>query len=190
MDQNARKIGLINWMALLAVTVGLVVVSNFVSSAAGMVAAIISGLGFLVAILSYFQMGLEERERLEGLEIEELSKSHGTGSLFESAGEDTFPARRSRQLFERYFVPEEAYLRGGFSWIKPYASKDGDVLAVEGCYLGQPCQVVFYDISKPMSLPYREILRLTEYGGIVGWKDQRNFEYSDEETGEVRMVRF
>ncbi|HEX2953707.1 MAG TPA: hypothetical protein VHR47_06955 [Bacillota bacterium] len=89
-----------------------------------------------------------------------------------------------------HFVPEEAYLRGGFSWIKPYASKDGDILAVEGCYLGQPCQVVFYDISKPLSLPYREILRLTEYGEIIGWKDQRNFEYIDEETGEVRMVRF
>lgn len=105
MDQNARKIGLINWVALLGVTVGLLVISNFVSSAAGMMGAIISGLGFLVAILSYFQMGLEERERLEELELEELNKSHGTGSLFETADEDTFPARRSRQLFERYFVP-------------------------------------------------------------------------------------
>ncbi len=105
MDQNAKKIGLINWVALLAVTVGLLVVSKFVSSAAGMMGAIIAGIGFLVAVLSYFQMGLEERERLEGLELEELSKAHGTGSLFESAGEDTFPARRSRQLFERYFIP-------------------------------------------------------------------------------------
>jgi len=55
--------------------------------------------------LSYCQMSLEAREQLEKLELDELSKSRGAASLFAAAGEDTFPARRSREQFERYFIP-------------------------------------------------------------------------------------
>ena len=50
-------------------------------------------------------MSLEGREQLEKLELEELSKSRGAASLFAASGEDTFPARRSREQFERYFIP-------------------------------------------------------------------------------------
>ncbi len=39
------------------------------------------------------------------MEMEELSKSRGSESLFTTAGADTFPARRSREQFERFFVP-------------------------------------------------------------------------------------
>lgn len=50
-------------------------------------------------------MSLEGREQLERLELDELSKSRGGASLFATAGEDTFPARRSREQFEKYFIP-------------------------------------------------------------------------------------
>lgn len=90
----------------------------------------------------------------------------------------------------QHFVPEEAYLGGGFVWMEPYATSNGSILAVEGYFLGGPYQVVFYDVSQPTVLPYREILRLTEYGRIIGWKDPKNFEYTDQATGEARMVRF
>ena len=50
-------------------------------------------------------MGLEQRENLERLEMEELSRSRGSASLFDNSDADTFPARRSREQFERYFVP-------------------------------------------------------------------------------------
>jgi len=105
MDQNAKKTGFINWAVLLAATAGLLMISIFVNSAAGIMGAILSGIGFLVAILSYVQVRLEERERFEKLEIEEIARSRGSASLFETAGEDTFPARRSREQFERYIVP-------------------------------------------------------------------------------------
>jgi hypothetical protein len=50
-------------------------------------------------------MSLEGREQVEKLELDELSKSRGAASLFAASGADTFPARRSREQFERYFIP-------------------------------------------------------------------------------------
>ncbi|MGD0814961.1 MAG: protease modulator HflK [Verrucomicrobiota bacterium] len=105
MDQNAKRIGLINWVVLLLATIGLLLVTRYVSSAAGALATILAGFGLIVAFLSYFQMDLAERENFERLELEELSKSRGSESLFAGAGADTFPAKRSREQFERYFVP-------------------------------------------------------------------------------------
>src|SRR5580658_9225337 len=105
MDQNAKRTGAINWIVLLAATLGLMLVSRFVSSATGIMATILTAYGLLVALLSYFHLGLLEREQFEKMEMEELSKSRGSESLFSTAGADTFPARRSREQFERFFVP-------------------------------------------------------------------------------------
>ncbi|MGA2556435.1 MAG: SPFH domain-containing protein [Verrucomicrobiota bacterium] len=105
MDRNIKRIGLINWLALLAGTVGMMFIARYANSAAGLMGAILGGLGLVVALLSYCQMSLEGREQLEKLELDEMSKSRGAASLFAAAGEDTFPARRSREQFERYFIP-------------------------------------------------------------------------------------
>ncbi len=105
MDQSAKRIGLINWVVLLLATMGLLLVTRYVNTAAGALGTVLAGFGLLVAFLSYFQMGLLEREHFERLELEELSKSRGSESLFAGAEADTFPARRSREQFERYFVP-------------------------------------------------------------------------------------
>ena len=105
MEQNTKKIGLINWVVLLRRTIGMLLVTRYVSSAAGVMGAVLAGFGLLVALMSYFQMGLLEREQFERLELEELSKSRGSESLFATAGADTFPAKRSREQFERYFIP-------------------------------------------------------------------------------------
>lgn len=105
MDQSAKKIGLINWVMLLLAAVGLMLVTRYVSTAAGVLAALLAGFGLLVALMSYFQMSLLQREQFERLELEELSKSRGSESLFAGAGADTFPAKRSREQFERYFIP-------------------------------------------------------------------------------------
>jgi len=96
---------LINWIALLAGTAGMLLIARHVNSMAGLMGGILGGLGLVVALLSYCQMSLEGREQLEKLELDELSKSRGAASLFATAGEDTFPARRSREQFERYFIP-------------------------------------------------------------------------------------
>jgi regulator of protease activity HflC (stomatin/prohibitin superfamily) len=50
-------------------------------------------------------MRLEETERLEKMELEEMARSRGTSALFEAKEADVFPARRSREQFERFFVP-------------------------------------------------------------------------------------
>ncbi len=105
MDQNTKRTGLLNWLVLLGATIGMLLVSRYVSSAAATMGTILTGYGLLVALLSYFHIGLLEREQFEKMEMEELSKSRGSESLFATAGADTFPARRSREQFERFFIP-------------------------------------------------------------------------------------
>ncbi len=105
MDQSEKKIGLLNWIMLLVTSAAMLAMSRWVNSAAGVVATIIAGVGLLVALVSYFQMRLAEREQLEKLEMDELAKSRGDTSLFASAADETFPAKRSREIFDRYFVP-------------------------------------------------------------------------------------
>jgi regulator of protease activity HflC (stomatin/prohibitin superfamily) len=105
MDQNTKKTGLMNWVVLLGAALGILLVSRYVNSATALMGAVLTGFGLLVALLSYFHIGLLEREQFEKMEMEELSKSRGSESLFVTAGADTFPARRSREQFERFFIP-------------------------------------------------------------------------------------
>jgi regulator of protease activity HflC (stomatin/prohibitin superfamily) len=105
MHQNTKRIGLINCIVLLAATIGMLLVTRFVSTAAGAMGTVLTAFGLLVALVSYFHMGLMEREQFEKMELEELSKSRGSESLFTTAGADTFPAKRSREQFERFFSP-------------------------------------------------------------------------------------
>lgn len=105
MDFSAKRIGLLNWVALLVATLALVGLTKYTNSAAGAMGAAVAGFGLLVSLLSYFQMGMVEREQFERLEMEELSKTRGGQSLFSTAGEDTFPAKRSREQFDKIIVP-------------------------------------------------------------------------------------
>ncbi len=94
-----------NLVVLLGATLALLLISNYLSSGAATMAAILTGFGLLVALLNFFHIGLLEREEFEKMEMEELSKSRGSESLFSTAGGDTFPAKRSREQFERFFIP-------------------------------------------------------------------------------------
>jgi regulator of protease activity HflC (stomatin/prohibitin superfamily) len=105
MESNAKKIGLMNWIVLLGATLGLLVIARFVTSATGVMATVLTGFGLLVALLSFFHMGLFEREAFERMELEEISKARGSQSLFVTAAADTFPAKRAREQFERYIIP-------------------------------------------------------------------------------------
>jgi modulator of FtsH protease HflK len=105
MDRTIQKNGLLNLLALLAAGVAGFAVARYAGSLAGQVGVLFLGLGVLVAAVSWFQMRLEERERLEKLELEELAKTHATSALFEAKDAELFPAQRSREQFERFFVP-------------------------------------------------------------------------------------
>jgi regulator of protease activity HflC (stomatin/prohibitin superfamily) len=105
MEQNTKRIGLVNWVMLLVAMIGILLLSRLINTAAGIMATVLAGFGLIVSLISYFQMGLLEREQFEKLELEEISKSRGSESLFAGSGADTFPAKRSREIFERYFIP-------------------------------------------------------------------------------------
>jgi regulator of protease activity HflC (stomatin/prohibitin superfamily) len=110
MEQNIHRKGLVNWLLLLLVGAAASVLARYTHSATGLVAGLFMALGFLVAAVSYFQMRLEQRERLEQMEFDELGRKATGGALFAEAEADTFPARRAREQFERYVVPAFAFL--------------------------------------------------------------------------------
>jgi membrane protease subunit HflK len=105
MERSTRKNGLINLAMLLAVGVAGFAVGRVTNSLAAAVATIFLGIGALVAAVSWFQMRLEENERIEKLEFDELTRSKGGSTLFETKDTEGFPAQRSREQFEKFFVP-------------------------------------------------------------------------------------
>jgi regulator of protease activity HflC (stomatin/prohibitin superfamily) len=105
MERNVQKNGLVNLIAAALVFVAAFVVTAYVRSLTGQAASIFLGLAALVAFASWFQMRLEENERLEKLEIDELARTKGGSNLFEAKDSEVFPARRAREQFEKFFVP-------------------------------------------------------------------------------------
>ena len=110
MERNTQKNGMVNLMAAVMIFIAAFVVTCYVNSLAGQAASIFLGLGALVAFASWFQMRLEENERLERLEIDELARAKGESALFDAKESEVFPARRSREQFEKFFVPGFAVL--------------------------------------------------------------------------------
>ena len=105
MEQNRTKLTFLNLLALLiAGGVGLAIArSAHVLSAH--VALCFIGVGFLVTLLSYFQMRLAEREKVERLEYDELTKAPSASALFNKEEIASLPAKRAREQFEKFFVP-------------------------------------------------------------------------------------
>ena len=65
MERNIQRNGLINLLALLVAGIGGFAAARYSNSLAGLVGVLFIGLGVLVAAVSWFQMRLEEGERLE-----------------------------------------------------------------------------------------------------------------------------
>ncbi len=121
MERNAQKNGLVNLVAAVVIFIAAFVVTCYVDSLAGQGCSIFLGLGVLVAFASWFQMRLEENERLEKLEVEEIARTRGDTTLFESKNTEVFPTRHAREQFEKYFVPGFAVLlfllEAGGAWL-------------------------------------------------------------------------
>jgi regulator of protease activity HflC (stomatin/prohibitin superfamily) len=105
MERNAQKNGLINLLVLVGIGMAAFAVAGYSNTASGTVSVIFMALGALVSAVSWFQMRLLERERIEKLEFDELTKSAASSALFTTGETEVFPAQRSREQFERYFVP-------------------------------------------------------------------------------------
>ena len=104
MERNIQKNGQVNLAVAVLIFLAGCGVTIFAGSLAGQAAAVFLGLGVLVTFVSWFQMRLEENERLEKLELDELARSRGA-SLFESKDGGSFPAHNARLQFEKFFVP-------------------------------------------------------------------------------------
>lgn len=112
MERNLSKNGLINAVALLAGGLGLQVLALYEKSLTAQVSAGFFLVGFLVSLVSWFQMRLALREDAERLEVESLSSSRGDSALFSESAAETFPARRAREQFDRWLVPAFTVLLG------------------------------------------------------------------------------
>jgi membrane protease subunit HflK len=125
MDRNIKKNGLVNFVVALVIFLAAFGLTVFSGTLAGQVASVFLGLGVLVTFVSWFQMRLEENERLEKLEMDELARSRGA-SLFEARDSGSFPARNAREQFEKYFVPGFTILmlllEAGGGWLLWYWS--------------------------------------------------------------------
>jgi len=121
MERNVQKHGLVNLAAAVMIFIAAFVVTAYANSLAGQAASIFLGLGTLVAFVSWFQMRLEENERLEKLEVEELARTRGETALFTTKDAEVFPAQRAREQFEKFFVPGFSVLllllEGGGAWL-------------------------------------------------------------------------
>jgi modulator of FtsH protease HflK len=109
-ENNVPKNGLVNLVAAVLIFIATFAVTGFVKSFAGIGATVFLLITVLIAFASWFQMRLDENERLEKLEVDELSRSRGESSLFESKDSEVFAARRAREHFEKFFVPGFAVL--------------------------------------------------------------------------------
>src|SRR4051812_8451082 len=105
MERNIRRIGLVNLLALLAAGALSLLLGRYAHSLAGQVASVFFGVGTLTAMVALFQMGLEEKERLEKLEFDELTREKTASSLFNAGEAEAFPARHAREQFERWVLP-------------------------------------------------------------------------------------
>jgi HflK protein len=110
MERNIRKIGVVNFLVLLAAGVLSLALGRYAHSFAGQVASVFFGAGTLVALIAIFQMGLEEKERLEKLEFDELTRDKASASLFSEGEADAFPARHAREQFDKWVLPAFAVL--------------------------------------------------------------------------------
>jgi regulator of protease activity HflC (stomatin/prohibitin superfamily) len=105
MERNLKPTGLVNFLIALAAAGLGGYIARQTASYTDEVVGVFLGLGFLVALFSYFQMRMEARERLEKLELDELAKSARNTTLFEGTDAEAFPARRAREQFEKWLVP-------------------------------------------------------------------------------------
>ena len=105
MDRSLSKTGFVNWLMVLAGGITVMAFARRSGSATGELAAAFFGVAVLMAIVSWFQMGLAAREEAERLELEDLSRSRSDSGLFAASAAEVSPARRAREQFDRWIVP-------------------------------------------------------------------------------------
>lgn len=89
-----------------------------------------------------------------------------------------------------HYVPEEAYKGHGFCWGEIIYFQQKKLIVIDGCYWACPYEIVFYDFSNPMNVPYNELFRV-DVDSILNWdswKDSCRVIYLDKENNETEFV--
>jgi hypothetical protein len=90
----------------------------------------------------------------------------------------------------KHYVPEEAYKGQGFCWAEIIYFQQKKLIVVDGCYWAYPYELVFYDFSNPMNVPFKDVFRV-EVDSIINWdswKDSCRIKYIDKENNEKEFV--
>ena len=75
--QNSKKMGLINGIVLLVITLGALYLANDTQSSVAMASVVLLGIGTLISIFSFVQGHLISREQDEELEMQALDQTRG-----------------------------------------------------------------------------------------------------------------
>lgn len=110
MDRNVQRTMLLSLMVLLAGGLACFWAAAETGSLTGQTARWYFLFAILVTLIGWFQQRLQDREQLEQLEFDELARTKAATSLFNAEDAGSFPARQSRQQFEKWFVPVFAAL--------------------------------------------------------------------------------
>src|SRR2546423_1844509 len=105
MERNIKRHGLINFLALLAVAIAGFAAARNSNSLAGLVSIIFIGIGGVGAPVGWVPKRPRGKEGVGENEIEGLAPRHAGAGAFEAKDSEVFPAQRSREQFERFFVP-------------------------------------------------------------------------------------
>ncbi len=85
----------------------------------------------------------------------------------------------------RDYVPKEWMKGHGFCWVSIRPSPDAKYVAVEGCVWACPYELVVYDLSDPMNLPYSVIDSIDDFWEFERWNSDGSISYAES----VRDVR-
>lgn len=103
MGKHNIRGGLWNLLISLMALVGGVVLVTATGAGTAYAVLIFMGVGMVIAAVSWGHMLLANREQLEQMELEEVSRGRDGEALF--AEGDVLPAKRSREQFEKWGVP-------------------------------------------------------------------------------------
>jgi hypothetical protein len=121
------------------------------------------------------------------------SEGHPTGHDYLVCGED-YQCQTIIELDTAVrvdHVPAAARTGGGFCWAAHYPSPDGKLIFVDGCVWAGPYELVLYDFSQPLRLPYRELRRWPVWK-VEGFQTDGSFVFEYElevRTSDNRPVR-
>lgn len=68
-----------------------------------------------------------------------------------------------------HFLPDAAEEGFGWCWVGGDPSPDKKLLALSGCYWAAPYEIIVFDFATPMSFPWREMHRESDYDEFIGW---------------------